>query len=134
MIFKQGKDTPLNANSGTVPDMSSTLLDWFQAMVFSVVTKVTQNFQVYETMVETTFQGVWQPLSFKQLMIKPEGQRGWNWFLVHADPSLTLEIDQIIIYLTKQYRVMARQDWTLYGYIEYHLVEDWQGSGPQVEP
>lgn len=132
MIFKQGKNTPLNQNSGTLPDVSGALIDWFQPMIFGVVTKSVQNFQAYEEMVEVAFQGVWQPLQGKQLALKPEGQRAWNWFQLHAEPSLVLDIDQVVLYLGVQYRVMSQKDYSLYGYIEYHFVSDWENSGPTV--
>lgn len=130
MIIKQGKDTPLGSNSGTVPNMSDTLLNWFQQMTFGVVTKTAKNFQVYETMEEVSFLGVWQVLNARQLSMKPEGQQAWDWFMVHSQPQLNLNTDNVIIYLGKQYRVMAKKDYSLYGYIEYHLVDDYTASGP----
>lgn len=132
MIIQNGRNTPLNANSGTVPNVGDALLDWFQPMIFGVVTKTVQNFQAVETQVQVNFQGVIQPLTERQLMLKPEGQRAWSWFWVHADPSLILETDSDIVYLGKQYRVMSNKDYSLYGYIEYHLVQDYTGSGPTV--
>lgn len=130
MIFSNGKDLPLNANSGTLPDVSGAMLDYFQPMVFGVVVKTVQNFQAVETKTSVNFQGVWQPLSERQLMMKPEGQRQWKWFWLHAEPSLVLEPDSIITYLGIQYRVMTQKDYRLYGYLEYHLVDDYTGSGP----
>jgi hypothetical protein len=131
MIIKNGKDMPLNQNSGTLPDVSGAMLDYFQPMVFAVVVKTVDNFQAVETKSSVNFQGVWQPLSARQLMLKPEGQRAWKWFQVHAEPALILQTDQLITYLGVQYRVMADKDYRLYGYVEYHLVEDFTGSGPQ---
>jgi hypothetical protein len=73
---------------------------------------------------------VWQVLTDKKLMMKPEGQQAWDWFMVHSQPQLNLEVDNVIIYRSKQYRVMAKKDYSLYGYIEYHLVDDYTASGP----
>lgn len=128
--IKNAANTPLNANSGTVPDMSGAMLNWFQPMTFSLVTKTAKAYQVVETMTEIAFMGVWQPLSGRQLMMKPEGQRAWSWWWVHSDPSLDLKVDDVVLYLTKQYRVMAKKNYTLYQYQEYHLVTDWTDSGP----
>jgi hypothetical protein len=132
MIFKNGKDTPLNANAGNVPNMGGALRGWFQPMVFGIVEKTVQNFQVVETMVNVGFQGVWQPLSAKRLMMKPEGQQAWSWFWLHCDPSLKLNNDQVVNYLGTQYRVMNLKNEELYGYLEYELIEDYTGSGPTV--
>ena len=131
-IFLNGKNTPLNANTGGVPDVGDALLEWFQPMTFGVVTKTTQNFQVVETVVETSFRGVIQPLSGRSLAMKPEGQRQWKWIQVHSDPCLILKTDQIIVYLGTQYRVMSQQDFRLYGYVRYELANDYTGSGPTV--
>lgn len=127
------KDIPLNLNSGTVPDMSGALLQWLQPMVFGLITKTVNGFQVSETVVELTFKGVWQPFADRQLMMKPEGQRAWSWYWLHSDPSLTLKVDDVVEYNGKQYRVMSKKNYELYKYVEYHLVTDWTGSGPTVE-
>lgn len=121
---------PLNANSGTVPDAGTALDDWYQVMTFGIITKTVSDFQVIETVVNTTFMGVWQPLSGRQLMMKPEGQRQWNWWMLHSQLQLELKIDDVVIYLTKQYRVMANKNYTLEQYRYYELCEDWTGAGP----
>lgn len=128
--IKNASNTPLNANSGTVPDMSGALLQWFQPMIFGIVTKTVTDFQVVETVNDVKFMGVWQPLSLRQLMLRPEGERAWSWYWLHSDPSLDLHVDDIVVYLTKQFRVMAKKDYSLYQYQEYQLVQDWTGSGP----
>jgi hypothetical protein len=125
-----GKNKPLNAQAGTVPDVSGALTDWFQPMTFTLVTKTVVGFQLVEGAEPITFRGILQPFTPRQLMLKPEGQRAWSWFTLHADPVLTLKVDDVVLYLGVQTRVMSRSDFTLYGYIEYHLVQDWTGSGP----
>lgn len=131
--IRNAKDTPLNAQQGTIPDVGGALRNWFQYSVFGVVTKTTVNFQVVETVVDTPFRGVVQPMTGRQLMIKPEGERSWNWITVHSDPVLDLKTDSIIIYLGTQFRVMAKKDFEIYGYVYYELVSDWTGSGPTPE-
>ena len=126
------KDIPLNQQAGTVPQMSGALTDWFQPMVFGRVTKRTVANQVVETKVPVNFRGVIQPLSERKLMLKPEGERAWTWLQLHSDVGLELNVDEIITYHGVQTRVMALNDYSLYGYMEYHLVQDWTGSGPSV--
>lgn len=125
-----GKDTPLNVKTGTVPDVSGALQDWFQPMSFETVSKTVDAFQVVEAGTVIEFQGVIQPFTERQLLLKPEGQRAWTWLWLHADPSLTLQVDEVVTYLGVQTRVMSRKDFKIYGYVEYHLVQDWEGSGP----
>lgn len=123
-------NTPLNVRTGTIPDVSGAMRDWYQPMIFGQVTKTIEGFQVIETMVETTFQGVVQPLSPRRLALKPEGQRAWTWLMLHAEPVLSLEVDEVVVYLGVQTRVMAKEDYAIYGYVYYELVQDWTGSGP----
>lgn len=128
--ISNGKNTPLNVKTGTVPDVSGAMQDWFQPMVFSQVLKTNTGFQVVETKNQIFFRGVIQPLSGRQLQLLPEGQRAWTWLWLHADPSLTLEVDEVVNYLGVQTRVMSQKDYRIYGYVEYQLVQDWTDSGP----
>lgn len=129
-VIQNGKNLPLNQSSGTMPDLSGAILNWFQPMTFGVVTKTVVNFQVRETKVDVTFQGVWQPMKPQSIRMKPEGQRSWKWFTVHALPSLQLTPDEVITYLGVQYRVADKLDYKLDGFVEYHLCQDYTGSGP----
>lgn len=124
------KNTPLNVRTGTVPDVSGAMQDWFQPMVFSQVVKEITAFQVIETENQIRFRGVIQPLSGRRLMLKPEGQRAWTWLWLHSDISLKLEVDEVVSYRGVQTRVMSQKNYELYGYVEYELVQDWTGSGP----
>lgn len=128
--INNAKDVPLNANSGTVPDMSGTLQDWYQKMTFGVITKTVTDFQVVESVVEIQFMGVWQALDNRKLMLKPEGQRAWSWYTLHSQPTINLKVDDIIIYLTRQYRVMSKKNFSLYKFQRYELIGDWEESGP----
>lgn len=124
------KNTPLNVRTGTVPDVSGGMRDWFQPMVFERVVKTVSGFQVVENGEAINFQGIIQPLRGRDLMLKPEGQRAWTWLLLHADPVLSLNVDEVVSYLGVATRVMSRRDFKIYGYVEYQLVQDWTGSGP----
>lgn len=121
---------PLYVQAGSIPDVGGTLRDWFQPMFFSKVVKSTAAFQVIEISDQIYFWGVIQPMNARQLYIKPEGQRAWTWQTLHADHSLKLQVDDLVIYLCVQTRVMARRDYSIYGYVEYDLVQDWMGAGP----
>ena len=117
-------------NSGTLPQVGDTLLDYFQVIQFSVVQKSVVDFQVQENVTTISFMGVWQPFGAQKLKMKPEGQRKWKWFQLHSDPSLSLFPDDIVTFNSVQYRVMDRLDYALYGYMEYHLISDFKGTGP----
>lgn len=131
-IIANGKNTPINVKTGTVPDVSGAMRNWYQPLTFSRVVKTISDFQVIETMTQVAFRGVVMPLDGRQLMLKPEGQRVWNWINVFSDIALGLSPDDVINFLGKQYRVMSQKNYALYGYLQYELVSDWTGSGPEV--
>lgn len=133
-FITNGKDTPINQQVGTVPNMSMTLNNWLQPMTFMVVTKEVVAFRVAEDGENIAFRGVIQPLSNRDLYMKPEGQRAWSWFWIHATPNLKLNVDEVINYLGTQMRIMGVKDYSLYGYVSYEAVEDYTGAGPEVTP
>lgn len=132
MVIKNGKDISLSQKQGGVPNMSSTLNNWMQLITFTVVVKTIVNSRVLEVGTDFSFRGVWQPFSSQQLNMKPEGQRAWKWFTVHAPLGVTLAPDMVIKYQGTQYRVKDRLDYELYGYNEFHLIQDSTGSGPKA--
>lgn len=128
--IQNGKNQPINFQTGTVPDVSGAMNDYFQPMTFTVIEKQTVDFQLIEVPTAVTFRGVLQPFTERQLLLKPEGERAWTWFWLHAQPSLTLQVDDVVVWNGKQTRIASRKDYRLYGYVEYHLLQDWTGSGP----
>lgn len=130
--IKNACDTPLNANSGTLPNLSTTLANSFQLMVFEKVQKTIVNGQVIETEDPIDFKGSWAPFTIRMLMMKPEGQRSWKWYQVFSETQLPLSTDEVINRLGQQYRVMQLNDFSLYGFFEYHLIGDYSGSGPGI--
>lgn len=127
------KDVSLANNPGTLPNMADTIANWFQLLTFKQVVKKTINFQTVETASPLEFQGVVQPFTSQQLAMKPEGQRAWKWFTIHAWPTLILKPDDVIINQAgTQFRVMEKLDFKEYGYVRYEMIEDYSGSGPLV--
>jgi len=130
MPIQNGKDKLLGGGFGRVPNVSGAMTSWFQAMTFIQVVKTVVNFKVVESKTEINFMGVWQPASAQSIAMKPEGQRAWKWFTVHAEPTVELGPDEVITYQGTQYRVKSKMDYTEYGYVQYELIEDFTGSGP----
>lgn len=131
MWIINGKDTPLNTMpNGTTPDVSGALQGYFQPLIFELLVKTQSGFQVVETPTTFTLFGVVQPLNKRQLLLKPEGQRAWTWLEMTTQTQPLLQVDDVVIFHGKQTRVMARTNNTLYGFVDYELVQDWTGSGP----
>ena len=77
---------------------------------------------------EIKTQGVVQPLKDKNLEILPLGTWNWEWLMVHCLPELNLEVNQYVFYDDKKYKVMAKKDWSKYGYIRYLLLEAYKSE------
>lgn len=128
-MIKNAADVLLTANPGTLPNMQSAMGNYFQPLVFTQIQKkVGDTFTLVEQTVKTNFMGVRQPLTGQQLQMKPEGQRQWKWERIHAYPDLVLGVDDQIMFGSVQYRVTDKFDFTEYGYVEYHIVQDYQAS------
>lgn len=126
MKILNASSIPLTQATGGLPQVGAAITGWFRPMVFGVVVKTVEAFEVAEEITQTNFRGVWQPLTPEQIQIKPEGERSWPWYMVHSDPSLILATDDIIIYETVRYRVKATSNYKEYGYNYYELVKDYQ--------
>ena len=108
--------------------MGEVLPSWFQPLTFDLVTKTVVDYEVQEVRQTIQTQGVRQPMSAKQLEIKPEGQRAWQWETIHCLPDVKLKVDDIVIFDGVRYRVMQKWDWSEYGYLEYHIHQAYEGS------
>lgn len=73
--------------------------------------------------------GVIQPLKPEDVALKPEEQRSWAWYQIHVKSSYTRLLNDQIIYIDKHpYKVMANKDYSRNGYIEYHIIEFYDGE------
>jgi hypothetical protein len=119
------------ANKGSVsaasplPNMGFTITGWFRPMelVRRITTLVDREAQV--VFVPLQCQGVIQPLTGRELKIKPEGQRAWNWNMLHTTPNVNLAPGEDFTLDGKKYRVMSDKGYSDYGYIYYELVQDY---------
>lgn len=123
MPLKNAKDLGLFSNN--LPQVDEVIMDWFLPVSFGKVTKQLLNFKVQEVVETIETQGVVQPLSPRELEMKPEGQRAFTWLMVHCLPNVQLKTDDILIYNSTRFRVMASNDYSAYGYLEYHLMQDY---------
>jgi len=110
-----------------LPNLFNAVLAWAQPLNFVLVSKTVQDFQVSEEQISYCVMGTKQPLSPQRLAIKPEGQRDWKWYQLHLPPNPKINIDDIIRFdANDQYRVMAKSDFTEYGYVYYEIVQGFE--------
>ena len=125
-------NTTLSNTTGR-PNMAQTIQGWFQPVEFEVITRSLADDGdgvdwVSETVTLIKTQGVVRPPSDKDLKILPEGTWAWEWLQIHCLPNVELNTNQFVIYKEKRYKVMAKKDWTEYGYIRYTLLEAFQAE------
>jgi hypothetical protein len=117
-----------------LPSMSGTVEGWFQNLVIGLITSAVVAGRVQETTTDLTTRGVIQPLSARQIEIKPEGERQWKWYMLHCQPSLRLRNDDTVVIGCDRYRVMSYFDYSQYGYVQYELVRDYDTVIPPTAP
>jgi hypothetical protein len=105
----------------SLPNVSEAFWDLEDDVLFHVVKKSVDDFEAVDTgMAIVSFPAVVQPLNPRKLLIKPEGERKWNWLTLFT--TMNLDLDSIIEDAAgRQYRVMSQNDWG--GHKEYDITE-----------
>lgn len=109
-----------------LPNMGDALLGLFQPLELAKVETRIENAVAVEVIRPLPAQGVVQPMSARQLALKPEGERTWKWKLIHCAPGLVLAPNDVIQYKAERYRVNGQWDFSEYGYLLYEVVNDFQ--------
>ena len=118
-----------NANLSNLPNMSNTLTEWLIPLSLEKVTQSIIDGDAVKTTETINFMGVFQPLKDEQLQFKEEGQRSWSWYWIHAQAgSLSLQTQDKIIFNNVRYKVMSVKDYSIYGYIEYEVIRDYEDA------
>lgn len=117
---------PLNFGSG-MPQVSGVLAGWMKSITLQKRQQLTNDGLVSYVNTDITFSGTIQPLSPRQIALKPEGQRAWEWLQIHAVAGTkNIADNDQIVYNGIIFKVMATKDYSLNGYIEYHLAREYQ--------
>jgi hypothetical protein len=116
--------------SSGMPQICAAFAGWTTQIVLMRHTETVENGIVKKCYNPLRFPGTIQPLSARAIALKPEGQRSWTWLQVHC---LALYCELIpgdrVTWNCSEYKVMELKDYSLNGYIEYHLVRDYQNGG-----
>ncbi len=121
----------INANARKVSDLSpmpsmrSTIMGWLRPITLTRIIKRVVDFETKETEVRTQTRGMVQPFTATELLIKPEGERSWKWWMIHATPDLVLQTDEVIVYQGTKLRIMQQLPYEANGYVQYHAIEDY---------
>lgn len=126
-MISNGKN--IRIGGGNLPNMSQTIIGWFQPITFGVVESSLVDFEKVETIKYVDTKGVVQPPKPEDIEIQPEGIRNWEWLEVHCLPDLMVNVNEYIYYNGLKYRVMQRENFSAYGYVKYLILEAYCGQG-----
>lgn len=111
-----------------MPIVKEAFADWTVSIQLVKITE--QNIGGFLKRLSQTinFKGAIQPLSVEQVQLKPEGQRSFEWLQVHVftGNATNLNINDRIEYQGNPFKVMSKKDYSLNGYIEYHIMGDYK--------
>ncbi len=113
-----------------VPQINAAFCGWGSVLQLVKITQQVIDGLVQDIAHQIPFHGIVQPLSPKQIALKPEGERAWTWLQVHIQASSPVKIDtnDRFIYNCCKYKVMGRLDYAANNYIELHAVQDFQNG------
>jgi hypothetical protein len=120
-MIKNGRNTKLGTYN--LPDMSQTITSWFQPLTVGIITRIVVDFEQIEQIEYVDTEGVVQPYKPEPLEIQQAGVQTWVWQQIHCLPNLILRTNDVIEYLGKRYKVLFKNDYRCYGYLEYMLCE-----------
>jgi hypothetical protein len=110
-----------------MPQMGHVLDGWEVPLTLIKIIQDVINGELAYTEIRYNFKGVWQPLRDEQLELKPEAVRSWEWIWIHAKSSeLNLETGDKVYFNSKFFKVSAKKDYGLNGYVEYQLCRDFE--------
>lgn len=123
-MIQSAKNNLLKNTNSALPNMSETIKSWFLNISFEYVTRTMQGAEwVTSEPITINTRGVVRPPSDKDLKILPEGTWAWEWLQIHCLPDVFLDTNQFVKYDDKLYKVMAKKDYSKYGYVRYTLLE-----------
>lgn len=123
-----GKDIKIGFINTALPNMSNTLNGWEVSVIADYVYQERNvDGEITDLSKEMRIKGVLQPLKAEEVQLKPEGQRSWAWYQLHVKSNYEpLYTEQVVKINNQGYKVMAVKNYDLYGYIEYHLIKDYE--------
>lgn len=124
-VFSAGKKK-LNEQVCPAPSMRGTVLGWFKPLTMIFVTTTMKDGQAQAVERELKTSGMIQAGDPEKLEMKAEGERSWEWFVLHTLPNVQMQTDDRVSLAGVKYRVMSRTDWAANGFMRYNLIKDYQ--------
>lgn len=117
----------VSQQASQLPDMGTTVRSYFRPLILVFVQKTIEDFEIVEARRELRCLGAIQPFASTDLRIKPEGQRTWKWQMLHTTREVALKNDMEFTSNGIRYRVMGQLPYQGFGFLQYELVQDYNG-------
>lgn len=124
-MIKNASKSLLNSESGTLPNVSGALKNWFQKITFVKIDSQIIDYKKVEVKTPISFKGVMQPMKPQEVSFRPEGERVWRWHTLHTEVGVEIKVNDVILFNEVRYRVKDKSNFSAYGYLKYSLVEDY---------
>lgn len=115
-------------SNSKLPNMSNTILGWFQPITFGIIRTSIVDYEKVITIDYVDTQGVVQPYKPEPLEIQQAGVRSWSWLMIHCLPDLQLFNNEYIMYENVRYKILQKNNYNKYGYIEYIACEAFENE------
>jgi isopentenyl diphosphate isomerase/L-lactate dehydrogenase-like FMN-dependent dehydrogenase len=110
----------------TQPNMASAIAGLTQVNEVQILRTVLVAGETHRQIRKTTAATCIQPLSAQRIAMKPEGERAWKWWMIHATNDLMTKVGDILEITGVGYRLMACTDYSAAGYSMFEAVEDYR--------
>lgn len=116
------------SDGASVPNVGETIIAWMKPITLIRVESKPVDHEVKQIRTELKTLGMVQPFGNRELRLKPEGERSWDWQMLHVLPEVDLKNGEEFQIGSTRYRVMSNAKWSDYGYISYELVENYNNG------
>lgn len=125
MKVTNGKDLPFGQSLAGLPNVAQAVIQYFQPVTVGIISATQINGRT-QTIVQSyiSTQGV-RIAQDNKLVITKTGERFWSSENVYFTSDVVLKADDLFLFNSKQYRVLAVEAWTEYGYNKYSVLEDY---------
>ncbi len=124
-MITNGKNLPLGQSSASLPSVAEGVMTFLQPVQVGII-KATQIKGYTQTIVEkyinTKGARIEDP---NAVVISKTGERIWDSITIYFLSDIILVIDDLFLFNKVQYRVMALENWTEYGYNKYAVLQDY---------
>ena len=114
----------LSQTTSQVPDVSGAIQRNLQPLTFVRMQKRIIDGFVKSIPVTEKYLASIQPLKPKDLVIKPQGERAWSWYMIHSLVNLELKLGDQFESGGAKYKIMGRSNYSQFGYFYQECIED----------